>query len=180
MNSLRIAVAAVWVVFWIYWGISAVLSKRGTTSTQGLPLRVVLIVAVILVVRLLHPGSLDVHGTVLPVVGTLIVVAGLGFAVWARVHLGRNWGMPMSQKEEPELVTSGPYRLVRHPIYTGLLTAVVGTALVVNLLLLAVAAVIAVFFFYSATVEEQNLGAIFPIAYPAYRARTKMLIPFVI
>jgi protein-S-isoprenylcysteine O-methyltransferase Ste14 len=43
----------------------------------------------------------------------------LGFAIWARVHIGRNWGTPMTQKDEPELVTSGPYHLVRHPIYSG-------------------------------------------------------------
>jgi protein-S-isoprenylcysteine O-methyltransferase Ste14 len=117
---------------------------------------------------------------VLPVIGTLIVACGFGFAVWARVHIGRNWGTPMTIKEEPELVTSGPYRLVRHPIYTGMLTAVVGTALAVNLLALAVAAVLAVFFLYSARVEERNLVAAFPSTYPAYRARTKMLIPFVL
>jgi protein-S-isoprenylcysteine O-methyltransferase Ste14 len=47
------------------------------------------------------------------------VCLGLGFAIWARVHIGRNWGTPMTQKDEPELVTSGPYHLVRHPIYSG-------------------------------------------------------------
>jgi protein-S-isoprenylcysteine O-methyltransferase Ste14 len=135
---------------------------------------------VILLFSFVHSGSLDVHGTVLPVLGIVVVAGGFGFAVWARVHLGRNWGMPMAVKEEPELVTSGPYRFVRHPIYTGILTAVVGTALAINLLVLAVAVAVGAFFLYSATIEERNLGAIFPIAYPAYRARTKMLIPFVL
>jgi protein-S-isoprenylcysteine O-methyltransferase Ste14 len=88
--------------------------------------------------------------------------------------------MPMTRKDDPELVTSGPYRLVRHPIYTGLLTAVVGTALATNLIVLGIAAVLGIFFCYSATVEERNLGTTFPSAYPEYRARTKMLIPFVL
>jgi protein-S-isoprenylcysteine O-methyltransferase Ste14 len=48
--------------------------------------------------------------------GLALFSAGLGFAIWARVRLGRNWGIPMTQKDEPELVTSGPYHLVRHPI----------------------------------------------------------------
>jgi protein-S-isoprenylcysteine O-methyltransferase Ste14 len=179
MAALRIVVAGIWVVFWIYWGVSALRSKRGTGAARGVPLRLLVGVAVVLLFRLVRAGSLDVHSVVSAAVGTALVVGGLGFAVWARIHIGRNWGMPMSQKEEPELVTSGPYRFVRHPIYTGILVAVVGTALAINLLALVVAAIVGAFFWYSATVEERNLGAIFPLTYPAYRARTKMLIPFV-
>jgi protein-S-isoprenylcysteine O-methyltransferase Ste14 len=180
MNAPKIIVAAAWVVFWVYWLASARHSKRGTRSTQGFPLRALLMVALLLLFRVTNTGGLAIHDVVLSAVGAAIVLGGLGFAVWARVHIGRNWGMPMTQKEEPELVTSGPYRFVRHPIYTGILTAVIGTALAINLLALAIAAVIAAYFVYSATVEERNLGAIFPVAYPAYRARTKMLIPFVL
>ena len=70
------------------------------------------------------------HSLILAVIGTLVFACGIGLAVWARLHLGRNWGMPMTQRAEPELVTSGPYRFVRHPIYSGLLAAMLGTALV--------------------------------------------------
>jgi protein-S-isoprenylcysteine O-methyltransferase Ste14 len=180
MTAPQFIVVVLWLAFWAYWLLSALRSKRGTRSWRGMPLRALLVIAVISPFTLIDTGGLEVHGVVLPVLGIVIVACGLGFAVWARVHIGRNWGMPMTVKEEPELVTSGPYRLVRHPIYTGILTAVLGTALSVNLLALAVAAALTVFFLYSATVEERNLGAIFPRAYPAYRARTKMLIPFVI
>jgi len=103
-----------------------------------------------------------------------------GVCVWARLHLGRNWGTPMSEKADPELVTSGPYRRVRHPIYSGLLLAVLGTGLATNLAALAIGVVIGGFFIYSATVEERNMSAAFPDAYPDYRARTKMLVPFVL
>lgn len=180
MTAPKLIIAALWVTFWAYWSVSALRSKPGTRSWQGMPLRVLLAIAVVLLFSVVRAGSLDVHGTVLPVIGIALTVSGFGFAVWARVHLGRNWGMPMTVKEEPELVTSGPYRLVRHPIYTGLLTAVVGTALAVNLLALVAGSALGVFFVYSATVEERNLGAAFPRVYPAYRARTKMLIPFVL
>jgi protein-S-isoprenylcysteine O-methyltransferase Ste14 len=88
--------------------------------------------------------------------------------------------MPMTQKAEPELVTSGPYRFIRHPIYSGLLLALLGTALATNLLGLIVVGVLGGYFYYSATVEEQNLTATFPTTYPAYRAATKKLIPFVL
>jgi protein-S-isoprenylcysteine O-methyltransferase Ste14 len=88
--------------------------------------------------------------------------------------------MPMTQKAEPELVTSGPYRLVRHPIYSGLLMAILGTALATNVSGLVLVAAIGAYFYYSASVEEKNLTATFPDAYPAYMSRTKMIIPFVL
>jgi len=59
----------------------------------------------------------------------LIVAAGLGFTVWARIHLGRNWSGTVTLKQGHEFVRSGPYRYVRHPIYTGLLAAFAGSAL---------------------------------------------------
>jgi protein-S-isoprenylcysteine O-methyltransferase Ste14 len=177
---VKIVIAAAWIVFWIYWLVSARGTKEGTRSVQALPLRGLLVVALTLLFTVVHTGSLEVRGTVPRIIGTVIVFCGLGFAVGARIHLGRNWGMPMSRKEQPELVTSGPYRFVRHPIYTGILIAVVGTGLATNLVALGAAVILGAFFFYSATVEERNLGAIFPDAYPDYKARTKMLIPFVL
>lgn len=86
----------------------------------------------------------------------------------------------MSQRAEPELVTSGPYRLVRHPIYTGLLVAMLGTALVNSLFGLIVVALLAGYFYYCGTVEERNLAVTFPAAYPEYKSRTKMLIPYLL
>ncbi|HEX4306715.1 MAG TPA: isoprenylcysteine carboxylmethyltransferase family protein [Solirubrobacterales bacterium] len=179
MAALRTVVAVAWIVFWIYWLVSAVAANRGTGRMQGTPVGA-LIVLLVLIPFLVDAGSLEIHVLALAVIGALVTLSGLAFAVWARIHLGRNWGMPMTQKEEPELITSGPYRFVRHPIYTGLLAAIVGTALTTNLSALVVAAVLAVYFWHSATVEERNLGATFPSAYPAYRTRTKRLIPFVL
>ena len=105
--------------------------------------------------------------------------SGSAFAVWARLHLGRNWGTPMSQKNEPELITSGPYRLVRHPIYTGFLLAGLGTAVALSWPWLIGVALAAGYFVYSAVIEERNLTAQFPDAYPAYQRSTKMLVPYV-
>jgi protein-S-isoprenylcysteine O-methyltransferase Ste14 len=102
---------------------------------------------------------------------------GLGFAIWARVRIGRNWGTPMTQKDDPELVTTGPYRLVRHPICSGILIAGVGTALALSWQWLI--AVAEVYFVYRATVEEHYLTEQFPDTHPAYRHSTKMLVPFV-
>ena len=181
MHTLQSAIGIAWAVFWIYWLASAFGAKKQSTARlRRLPFNVVMAVAVFVLVRVLRGGSLVIHDPVLGAIGALVLVCGLALCVWARVHLGRNWGTPMTEKEEPELVTSGPYRFVRHPIYSGLIVGVIGTALATSLLGLAIAAVLVAYFYYAASVEEKNLTATFPTAYPAYRLSTKMLIPFVL
>lgn len=180
MNALRTAIGIAWLLFWIYWLVVAAGAKKGSGATRRLPLNGVTALLVIVLVRVLRGGSLVVHSPILGAVGAVLFASGIALAIWARVHLGRNWGMPMTEKSEPELVTSGPYRSVRHPIYSGLLLGVLGTALATNLIGVILAAILLGYFYYSATVEEKNLTATFPTAYPRYRAGTKMLIPFVI
>jgi protein-S-isoprenylcysteine O-methyltransferase Ste14 len=72
------------------------------------------------------PGGIFAMREPMAATGARHTVIDVRPAVWARLHVGRNWGMPMTQRAEPELVTSGPYRFVRHPIYSGLLTAMLG------------------------------------------------------
>jgi protein-S-isoprenylcysteine O-methyltransferase Ste14 len=180
MPTLKLVVDLAWIAFWIYWLVSASSSKESVTSGWRTRLTGVTAVGIFLIAGVLRTGSLAVHSIILAAVGALVFACGIALAVWARLHLGGNWGMPMTQRAEPELVTSGPYRFVRHPIYSGLLTAVLGTALVNNLLGLIVVAVLVAYFYYSGTVEERNLAAAFPEAYPEYRSRTKMLIPFLL
>jgi protein-S-isoprenylcysteine O-methyltransferase Ste14 len=176
---LRSVIFAVWGVFWIYWLIAAFGAKQGA-RTGRLRAPGLLLILAFLLTRLFNTRTLAVHSLILQVVGTVLFVAGLALAVWARVYLGRNWGMPMTKKEEPELVTSGPYRYVRHPIYSGLLLAVLGTALATNLYLLIALVLAGAYFVYSATVEERLMTDSFPAAYGKYKAATKMLIPFVL
>src|SRR5487761_1151273 len=112
-------------------------------------------------------------------IGLVLFALGLGFAIWGRLNIGRNWGTPMSRKDEPELVTSGPYRLVRHPIYSGILLAGLGTAVSLSWLWLIALALVGISFVYSATVEERYLTEQFPDTYPTYKRSTKMLVPLV-
>jgi protein-S-isoprenylcysteine O-methyltransferase Ste14 len=181
MSALRISIFVVWGAFWIYWLVSSTNTKE-STPRRGWRLRGVslgIIVVASLAIRRVHgSSSLAIHSGLLEAVGTIVFVSGLAFAVWARIHLGRNWGVPMTQRAEPELVTSGPYRYVRHPIYTGILMGLLGTALAINLYYLIALAALAGYFVFSATVEERNMTAVFPVQYPEYKAHTKMLIPF--
>ena len=180
MRALEFAIGWAWLVFWIYWLVSASTSKESVRGGWRTRLTGVSAVGVFVIAVVLRGGGLAVHSVILATIGAALFACGIALAVWARLHLGRNWGMPMTQRAEPELVTSGPYRFVRHPIYTGLQAAMLGTALVNNLLGLIVVAVLIAYFYFCGIVEERNLTATFPTAYPEYKSRTKMLIPLVL
>jgi len=180
MDALKTAIAVAWIVFWVYWLASAFGVKEGRGSRRRIPLNGLTALSVVILVRVFRGGSLAVHSPVLGAIGAVVFAGGIAVAIWSRVELGRNWGMPMTRKAKPELVTSGPYRFVRHPIYSGLLAGLLGTALVTNLIGLVIVAILGAYFYYSASVEEKNLTATFPAAYPEYRNSTKMLIPFVL
>jgi protein-S-isoprenylcysteine O-methyltransferase Ste14 len=180
MNALKTAIDVAWIAFWVYWLASAVGVKEGRGSRRRIPLGGLTALSVVVLVRVFRTGSLSVHSVAVEAIGAAVFACGLAIAIWARVHLGSNWGMPMTEKAEPELVTSGPYRFVRHPIYSGLLVGLLGTAIATNPIGLIIVLVLGAYFYYAASVEEKNLTTTFPTTYPAYRARTKMLIPFVL
>ena len=181
MRAVELVFGVGWAVFWLSWFAAAFSMKRGRVPwSRELRIREVIVVVVILLFRL---GAFRGHGLNTDAwraaAGLVLFALGLGFAIWARMHIGRNWGTPMTQKDEPELVTSGPYHLVRHPIYSGILVAGVGTAVALSWLWLTAVALAGVYFVYSATVEEHYLTEQFPDTYPVYKRSTKMLLPFI-
>jgi protein-S-isoprenylcysteine O-methyltransferase Ste14 len=181
VRAVEIVFAVGWSVFWLYWIVAAFSMKRGSVPwSRELRIRAVMVVIVILLIRL---GAFRAHGLNTDPwragSGLMLFALGLGFAIWARVHIGRNWGTPMTQKDDPELVTSGPYHLVRHPIYSGILAAGVGTAVALSWLWLIAVVLAGVYFVYSATVEERYMTEQFPDNYPVYKSSTKMLVPFI-
>jgi protein-S-isoprenylcysteine O-methyltransferase Ste14 len=182
MHAVLIVMGVGWLVFWIGWLIAAFTAKSSRGPWGRLAgLRAALILVVIFLLRGHWGGGWHyaLPGPALAVAGLVLWAAGLGLAVWARLYIGRNWGMPMTKREQPDLVTTGPYRFIRHPIYSGIILGAVGTALATTLFGLIAVAVIAGFFVFSASREERFLAAEFPDAYPPYKARTKMLVPFV-
>lgn len=147
-----------WIIFWLYWIILATISNSRPYSFQN---------------------RVATNNELVLTIGFIMFLVGLALAVWARLYLGKNWGMPMTQKQEPELVTSGPYQYIRHPIYSGILLAALGSAFDVSIYWLLVFIIFAVYFTYSAVVEEKLMIKQFPKVYPSYKNKTKMLIPFV-
>jgi protein-S-isoprenylcysteine O-methyltransferase Ste14 len=181
MHEVELVFAVVWAAFWLYWLVAAFSMKRGRVPwSRELGIRAVIVVIVILLVR---SGAFRDHSLNTDAwragLGLVLFALGLGFAIWARVNIGCNWGTPMTQKYEPELVTGGPYHLVRHPIYSGILVAGIGTAVALSWMWLIAVVLAGVYFIYSATVEERYMTEQFPDAYPAYKRSTKMLVPFI-
>jgi protein-S-isoprenylcysteine O-methyltransferase Ste14 len=190
MTTYARLIATLWLVVLAYWVIAAGSAKRNAGAQvswrdRGLPLGI--IVLALLAVRIpilshtLRSERVAVAGSsLIGLVGVLFYALGVGLAVWARVHLGRNWGMPASRKDNPDLVTTGPYAFVRHPIYTGMLIAMLGTAIGVSIIWALPLVLMGVYFIYSARREEQLMLEQFPNQYPAYMKRTKMLVPWVL
>jgi protein-S-isoprenylcysteine O-methyltransferase Ste14 len=173
--------AAGWAAFWVYWLVAAFSAKRGRVPwSRELGVRLFVAVIAVMLIRLgvFRDEGLNTEWW-RAALGLVLFAAGLGFAIWARVHLGTNWGTPMTQKDDPELVTSGPYRWVRHPIYAGILLAGAGTAVALSWSWLLAVALAGVYYGYSAPVEERYLTERFPDTYPRYRRSTKMLLPFI-
>ena len=110
-----------------------------------------------------------------------LVVPGLGFSALARAYLGRNWSVEVTIKNQHELVRSGPYAVVRHPIYAGMLLALIGTALMIgNWRALIGLALIVAAVLRKLTIEERFMAEQFGEAYSRYRAEVPALIPFLV
>jgi protein-S-isoprenylcysteine O-methyltransferase Ste14 len=176
-----------WLAWLAYWAVAA-RNVKTTRRRESLPSllvnRVFLALgAVLLVFR--HPPPHWLEQRFVPPgmtscwLGLLLVALGLAFAVWARVHLGRNWSGTVTVKQDHELIRTGPYGWVRHPIYTGLLSAFLGTALTIGewRALLAFAA-FTIGFLFKLKMEERVMSETFGDAYARYRAEVPALIPF--
>jgi protein-S-isoprenylcysteine O-methyltransferase Ste14 len=176
---------AVLAAYWVYSG----RNLKGTATPEARPTRLAHLAAVIggfyLVLGeevLPAPWSNAIWPREVGIreLGLLLSAGGIAFAIWARFTLGRNWSGAVTFKKDHELIRRGPYRWVRHPIYTGIVFGCLGSALVCNewRALIGVALVLTAYVFKMQK-EECLLSTHFPEAYPAYRAATKKLVPFV-
>ena len=172
-----------WLAFWIVCGFQTKTTARreslGSRLSHGLPL---LAAAVLMASRQLPIGWL--YGrllpatTAVPVSGMAMTAVGLAFAIWARLHLGGNWSGTITLKQDHTLVRTGPYRLVRHPIYSGLLLALLGSAIAIGewrgLLAVALAGLALL---RKSSLEEHWLRENFGNDYERYASEVPALIP---
>ena len=182
-----IVLVGLWLVWWISWWIASRWASRPATRAplaDEMRYRVLTVVGAALI--FLPLGPLSAATTLYPPNPTItwfaaaLAAVGFAFCWWARIHLGTLWSASVTRKDDHRIVDTGPYALVRHPIYTGIILAGVATGLAKGTLIaLASVAIFALSFYVKARLEEQflkkELGA---ASYEAYRARVPMLLPF--
>jgi protein-S-isoprenylcysteine O-methyltransferase Ste14 len=111
-------------------------------------------------------------------IGAALLLAGLGFAIWARIHIGQFWSATVALKEDHQLIRSGPYALVRHPIYTGILTGLLGTAIALGQLNGCVAlTTLHLIFLWKSRREEHLMIQAFGEEYIQYRRQVPAFLP---
>jgi len=182
-------IPALWLAWCICWWLLA-RDVKPTRRREGLLSRTAHIVPLAFAVALLAPATLPggfLCGRMLPAtrtvffVGAALVLAGLALTLWARAFLGRNWSAIVTLKHDHELVRTGPYRYVRHPIYSGILLAFVGSAVARGEWrgVLAVAIAFAALW-RKLQLEERWMAETFGEKYAAYQSEVAALIPFVL
>jgi len=175
-----------WYVFLIYWAISALRIKQ-TKVTEELGGRLLHVAVMVLACYLLFSERLGIgplSSRFLPKevyiqdLGVVLTYLGVGLAIWARYSIGQNWSGRVTLKVDHQLIQSGLYGYMRHPIYTGLLLASAGTALVVGEWRCVAGLLVAIFeLSRKAAKEEALLASEFGSNYQQYRQRTGFLLP---
>jgi protein-S-isoprenylcysteine O-methyltransferase Ste14 len=183
-----VSIATCWGACGLTWVVGALYNAlRGPRQSTRAPLRPVVILAVIAwaiffaIFRAVPTHSwhvLGVHSPWVTGVGLVILLGSTAFTLWARLALGTMWSMDAEVKKGHALRTDGPYRITRHPIYTGMLGMLLGSLLLVGvgrwLLLLPIGIVL---FEIKIHAEEELMIVTFPDEYPQYRQRVPQLIP---
>jgi protein-S-isoprenylcysteine O-methyltransferase Ste14 len=179
----------VWILFFLYWQIKAANTKT-TQRIEPAASRIMRVFIFLIAIALLLPIRIPLpwlYQQLWPVgiwpfwLGAAVTVAGLLFAVWARSYLGRNWSSSVTMKQGHELITSGPYGVVRHPIYTGILTGFLGMAIAISQVRGFIVVVLILFAYWTKLrIEEQWMRSQFGEAYATYAQHTTALVPYLL
>ncbi len=176
-----VGIIAVWIV--------AAFSVKRTRARQPLLHRVLYLALTVVTAVLLIKASARAtlwNRSLLPhtlgtgIAADVLVAAGLFIAIWARVTLGGNWSARVTLKENHELIQRGPYRMVRHPIYSGILGMVLGTAILAGRVSGLVALLLCCLGFWVKARQEEKLLTRHLPGYAEYKSRTKALVPFIL
>src|SRR5579863_7964029 len=179
----------VWIVFVLYWQIKAA-DTKATQRLEPAASRIFRVVIFLIAIALLSIPRIPLPWLYVQLwpqgywpfwLGAAITVAGLLFAAWARVHLGRNWSRSVTIKQGHELITTGPYAAVRHPIYTGILAGFLGMAIAISQVRgFIVVVLVFVVFWFKFRMEEQWMRSQFGETYATYARQTAALVPYLL
>ena len=177
----------VWIAFLVYWRIKAAGTKT-TQRREPAASGILRVLAFLIVIVLLSTTRIPLPWLYHPLwrsgiwpfwVGAAVTVVGLLFAVWARHYLGGNWSSAVTIKQGHELITTGPYALVRHPIYTGVLTGFLGTAIALSQVRGVIGFVLMlVVLWLKLRMEEEWMRSQFGETYAMYSHQTAALVPY--
>ena len=185
----RSVITTCWIVFLVVWVLAAISTKRtvySQSSTERSRYMIPVGIGSYLVFRRFRPVTpfgfdLIPHTDAILIAAAILCACGLGFCVWARAVLGRNWSGMVTLKENHELIVRGPYRLVRHPIYTGLLAMLIATWITRGHLAGLIGLLIAFTgIWIKSSAEEELMVRQFPDQYAIYRSRVKRFVPFLL
>jgi protein-S-isoprenylcysteine O-methyltransferase Ste14 len=177
-----------WLAWAVYWGLAS-LDVKTPSRIEPLGSRLLHVVPLLIAFSLLsfprRYSALNERFLSLSAwpfwIGAVLTAGGLLFAVWTRHHLGKNWSGVVTVKEDHELITTGPYVIVRHPIYTGLLLAFLGSAIAIGEWRGVLAVVIVLWsLLRKLRFEERWMREQFGERYEAYSRRVPALVPFVL
>jgi protein-S-isoprenylcysteine O-methyltransferase Ste14 len=183
-----------WLALLLFWFISSWRTKKRSKTpaqarTKSVAIRLGIAILIISLVQIpsvgremagINLGHTILGSTAIRLAAFGLAICGMLFALWARITIGRNWGVPMSLRENHELVTSGPYAWVRHPIYSGLWLAMAGSGLFyLATFFTFIALLLTIYYIIAAFREERTMLETFPQQYPQYQKQTKMFIPFI-
>lgn len=178
---------AVWIIFLIYWQIKAA-NVKNTQRLEPAGSRILRVLTILIAIALVSTTWIPLAWLYRPLwpvglwpfwLGAALSVGGLLFAIWAREHLGRNWSRSVSIKQDHELITTGPYAVVRHPIYTGCLAGFLGIAIAISEVRGFVAFVLFYLMFWAKlSKEERWMRSQFGETYTQYVHRTAALVPY--
>jgi protein-S-isoprenylcysteine O-methyltransferase Ste14 len=179
----------VWIAFLVYWRIKAANTKT-TQRLEPAATRILRVFLFLIAIVLLSTTRIPLRWLYLQLwpaglwpfwLGAAVTIAGLLFAVWAREHLGRNWSHSVTIKQGHELITSGPYAVVRHPIYTGILTGFLGMAIAISEVRGFLAFVLVFFALWvKLRIEETWMRCQFGETYASYARQTAGLVPYLL
>lgn len=183
--GIGLAIDILWLFFVVYWIVAArkvsPMRRREPGAQRALYILAV-VVLFLFVFRGPHPGAMN--RPFLPPsywrasAGLLLTAAGIAFAIWARNHIGKFWSASVSIREGHELIRTGPYARIRHPIYTGILVAVAGTAIALGTYPAFAAFVIVLLgLSYKARREEALLAREFGAKFDDHRRATGFFLP---
>lgn len=188
---IKIGLQLSWLIVMIYWTVSSFGVKKVKSQESFFTRFVLYWLPIIIAALLLGPGewfgrslireNFVPHTDLVGIIGLVFSFSGAIIACYSRYLLGKNWSLSVQKKEEHELIQTGIYKIVRHPIYTGILLLFIGNTLIVGDYR-GIIAVVLVFvsFWYKLLKEENVLTETFGDQYVEYKKRTKALIPFVL